>query len=66
MRLVTVADPYTAVRLGRARTLKEHLLAHMRTRPGKFDPETQRMAKSFHSSQVGRNQAVLGSIVEHC
>lgn len=34
------------------RTLKEHLIAHLRARPGKHDPETQRIAKEFHSTQA--------------
>ncbi|CAN0239211.1 unnamed protein product, partial [Pylaiella littoralis] len=33
-------------------TLKEHLLAHLRARPAKDDPETQRIAKEFHSTQA--------------
>eukprot|EP00752_Nemacystus_decipiens_P012110 g10735.t1 len=33
-------------------TLKEHLMAHLRARPGKHDPETQRIAKEFHSTQA--------------
>eukprot|EP00903_Cladosiphon_okamuranus_P008378 g8056.t1 len=33
-------------------TLKEHLIAHLRNRPGKHDPETQRIAKEFHSTQA--------------
>lgn len=34
------------------RTLKEHLIAHLRARPGKNDPETRRIAKEFHSTQA--------------
>ncbi|CAM9536619.1 unnamed protein product [Scytosiphon promiscuus] len=33
-------------------TLKEHLVAHLRSRPGKNDPETQRIAKEFHSTEA--------------
>lgn len=64
MRHAAITRPYSVVLFGRTRTLKEHLLAHLRARPGKLDPETQRMAKGFHSSKVGSHQAVLGSIVE--
>lgn len=33
-------------------TLKEHLVAHLRSRPGRKDPETQRIAKEFHPAEV--------------
>ncbi|CAB1120233.1 unnamed protein product [Ectocarpus sp. CCAP 1310/34] len=33
-------------------TLKEHLLAHLKARPKKDDPETQRIAKEFHSTEA--------------